>query len=317
MKQNWKILEEKNEGNQEYSEPIYYCECSCGHKQWIPVRYIDKGLTTKCEECAKKGNRKPFKDLTNTYIEKTKITKFYGRDKDGHRVWEIICPQCLVKVIRREDYLLKGKKLLCEKCAKSNNGKQNSKNLCQVIDMKGKKVGKITILERDFSSNHPDPTRAYWRCQCDCGKIFVVGGNALRGKKQIYSCGCSYNKKENKIREKLLEYKIPFESQKTFENCRNERVLKFDFFVNNQYIIEYDGEQHFYSIEHFGGEEALKKRQARDKIKNKYCRDNNIPIIRIPFDVDVDSLTKEDLMIETSPYLFTEDIEDEYYFINN
>lgn len=35
-----------------------------------------------------------------------------------------------------------------------------------------------------------------------------------------------------------------FEQQKTFETCRNQKtnaLLKFDFYINNQYLIEFDG----------------------------------------------------------------------------
>ena len=51
--------------------------------------------------------------------------------------------------------------------------------------------------------------------------------------------------------------------------------------------IEYDGEQHFYPVK-FGStpNEALekyKKTCLHDEIKNQYCKDNNIPLIRIPY----------------------------------
>ena len=33
----------------------------------------------------------------------------------------------------------------------------------------------------------------------------------------------------------------------------------------------------------FDGEKGLKETQFRDEIKNKYCKDNNIPLLRIPY----------------------------------
>ena len=60
-------------------------------------------------------------------------------------------------------------------------------------------------------------------------------------------------------------------------------------------LVEYDGEQHFQNREFFGGEEAFKKRQHNDQIKNQYCKDNNIKLIRIPY-WDFDNI--EDILNE-------------------
>jgi len=49
--------------------------------------------------------------------------------------------------------------------------------------------------------------------------------------------------------------------------------------------IEYDGEYHYKKIKN--REEQLMKTQERDKIKNQYCKDNDIKLIRIPYwDID-------------------------------
>lgn len=73
----------------------------------------------------------------------------------------------------------------------------------------------------------------------------------------------------------------------TFEDCKNIRSLPFDFAVFNDsklvMIIEYDGQQHFESIDYFGGEEKFKERLFNDSIKNTYCIENNIPLLRIPY----------------------------------
>ena len=53
-------------------------------------------------------------------------------------------------------------------------------------------------------------------------------------------------------------------------------------------LIKYDGEQHYVPVK-FGNmtdeeaEEKLHNTQKRDEIKNKYCKDNNIPLLRIPY----------------------------------
>jgi hypothetical protein len=59
--------------------------------------------------------------------------------------------------------------------------------------------------------------------------------------------------------------------------------MRFDFYVKKEYIIEFDGEQHFKPIETFGGEERFKRTQEVAQIKNNYCLQHGIPIIRIPY----------------------------------
>jgi hypothetical protein len=77
-----------------------------------------------------------------------------------------------------------------------------------------------------------------WECLCKCGKIVIVSGHHLRtgGTK---SCGCSKTSfGEQNITEYLKTNNISFISQKQFEDIKS---LKFDFFIENKYLIEFDG----------------------------------------------------------------------------
>ena len=82
---------------------------------------------------------------------------------------------------------------------------------------------------------------------------------------------------------------------RTSENPEYKYSLAFDFAIFDSYdnllsLIEYDGEQHFKSMEYFGGEESFKKTIKRDEIKDKYCKKNNIPLLRITL-IDEDGST--------------------------
>ena len=95
---------------------------------------------------------------------------------------------------------------------------------------------------------------------------------------------CSSSLGENLIENYLINKNIKYEKEKTFEDCKNKEKLLFDFFiVSINTIIEFDGIQHFESIEYFGGESKLLYTQQNDKIKNEYCLKNNIRLIRIPY----------------------------------
>lgn len=86
----------------------------------------------------------------------------------------------------------------------------------------------------------------------------------------------------------FLHEQIEFETQKTFEKCRNPKtntLLKFDFYLPKYNLcIEYDGIQHFeYSNHGWNTKEKFDQTQYRDSIKNKFCEENSIKLIRIPY----------------------------------
>lgn len=160
-------------------------------------------------------------------------------------------------------------------------------------DLSGQQFNFLTVLKIDHID---DRYRTYYQCKCKCGNITVVRSDHLKANKTI-SCGCYHKSKgEEKIKKLLTQYKIPFEQQKVFIDCRDEKPLPFDFYVNNQYIIEYDGIQHFKSNGGWNTKENVEKVKRHDQIKNNYCKKHNIPIIRIPYTL-YDSLNINHLIL--------------------
>ena len=97
------------------------------------------------------------------------------------------------------------------------------------------------------------------------------------------SCGESRGEKE--ISKFLEKYNITFSRQHKFPDCRNIFELPFDFYLPSFRIaIEFDGKQHYEPSEFFGGAEAYERLIKNDKIKNDYCEDNFINLIRIKYD---------------------------------
>ena len=69
---------------------------------------------------------------------------------------------------------------------------------------------------------------------------------------------------------------------------RNKQVLRFDFAVLDDngdldFLIEYQGIQHYEPREKFGGIAGLKKQQYHDMLKREYCKKHNIPLVAIPY----------------------------------
>ena len=98
---------------------------------------------------------------------------------------------------------------------------------------------------------------------------------------------------------------IKFEKEKYYKDCLSEKgnYLYFDFYLPNQNIlIEYDGEQHFYDSFQKGSK-AFLEYQKNDKKKNDYCLLHNIKLIRIPYTdykkLNLDYLQKKGVKIES------------------
>lgn len=149
-------------------------------------------------------------------------------------------------------------------------------------DLTGKTFGKLTAL---YPTSAKDGSHMYWMCLCECGNIKEVSStNLIRG--QVWSCGCIKTSiGESNIQQILDNNGISYIKEYSFSDLKNKKVLRFDFAImeNEKVIrlIEFDGIQHFKPQEYFT--HSLEETQQNDRIKNEYCKLNNIPLVRIPY----------------------------------
>lgn len=134
-----------------------------------------------------------------------------------------------------------------------------------------------------------------WCCKCDCGNEHYYAGSNVLLMGKVLSCGCMCSKGEDTIKNILNKLQIRYKTQKTFSGCINpktNRKLYFDFYLSDyNCCIEYDGKQHFEHDKNNKGwntKEHLEKTQYLDNIKNEYCKQHSIKLIRIPYtDFDI------------------------------
>jgi hypothetical protein len=99
---------------------------------------------------------------------------------------------------------------------------------------------------------------------------------------------------EKKIYDYLKLNTIEFYYNKSILGCKNENNLRFDFFIPEKNIcIEFDGIQHFKSIDFFGGDIEYEKTKMRDEIKNIFCKLEGIKLIRLPYFLTDDEIIEE------------------------
>lgn len=117
------------------------------------------------------------------------------------------------------------------------------------------------------------------------------GDFKMKPEKHIAGQGCptcSESKGERAIRNALIERGIQYNTEKSFAGCVSpkNRRLRFDFWLpEHNTCIEYDGLQHFQPVKYWRTNN-LEYNQTNDKIKDEYCRNEGIKLIRINYKQD-------------------------------
>lgn len=183
------------------------------------------------------------------------------------------------------------------------NSQRREKYNNQII---GQKYGFLTVLSLDAEKTE-ETGRTYFKCSCSCGcnSIITVRRDSLTSGNTT-SCGTNRSRGELKILEILENSNLSFCQQICFEDLAYIRKLKFDFgILENEKVIcliEFQGEQHYTSSDFFGGEKNYEKQKIRDEMKREYCKNNNIPLIEIPY-TDLKILNEEYLLNKINLYL--------------
>lgn len=149
----------------------------------------------------------------------------------------------------------------------------------------GENYGHLTVIQKPYTKNN----KMYCLCQCECGNKIEVRKDHLLGlnHSRTISCGCkSMSSGELKIKQLLEKYNINFKMQYCINNFSKYSLFDFAIFDKDNNLIkliEFDGEQHFKPVDFFGGEEKYLLQLERDARKNKYCQENNLELLRIPY----------------------------------
>jgi hypothetical protein len=114
-------------------------------------------------------------------------------------------------------------------------------------------------------------------------EVFLIkAGSHVEGQ----GCSLCYSSiGETIIRDFLIKHNIEYHKEYSFANCNSQKgfPLRFDFYLPAyNSCIEYDGLQHFQQVRD-NTREGFLYRQLNDKIKDEFCKTNNIKLIRINY----------------------------------
>lgn len=251
---------------------VYWdCVCECGKRTVVTTQKLEQGHTVSCGCFRLKYD---WNNIVGKTFGKWTVLKLIA-DKT------YLC-QCECGTIREVDgyNLVRG---LTNDCGCSRLQKLEERN---EVDLIGQKFHKLTVIEKGEINKFGKRT---WKCQCECGGIiYYTTGDLTSGR--VFGCGCIRSHYGQILYEVVTQLGYEAIKEKfVYIDKEKTTFCKFDLFVPQLNLaIEYDGEPHYIPIDFAGkgkewAENNLKNIQERDKRKNKYCQENNINLLRIPY----------------------------------
>lgn len=126
--------------------------------------------------------------------------------------------------------------------------------------------------------------------ECPDGHQFKCSWDKIQVGQRCTVCQLSIGARE--VLYSLRKLGVKYELEYIFNDCIYKHVLPFDFAILNddnsvKCLIEFDGEFHYkeppFSNCTDKNLRSFKFTKIRDEVKNKYCIENNIPLLRIPY----------------------------------
>jgi len=118
------------------------------------------------------------------------------------------------------------------------------------------------------------------KCQDESHKPVIKKARLFR--RGLGCKNCAESRGERIIRLVLEDMNMSFTQEKRFASCRDKKELPFDFFLPDYgVLIEYQGMQHFSPKGSWGGEASFKATKRRDRVKKKWAKENQIPLLEL------------------------------------
>lgn len=271
------------------------CKTGIATKTWSNIQQRKNCLCKKCsyEKRAKERINKNENKIKE-YIESLggTLLEYNGH----HKELKILCPKCNKPTYKQIQSIKYNDNVCCYECNKDiriNVRKTDIGLIRSFIEMLG---GELVSDTFEYSTKN-------LIIKCDkCKREYERTWKYIKDNENVTCPRCSNvrSKGEKKIINILKDNDVKFETEKTFEDCKDISKLRFDFYIPDiNTCIEFDGKQHFNENYCFGKKDTFKDIVRRDKIKNDYCKDNNINLLRINYKQfrNIEKILKENKII--------------------
>lgn len=288
-----------------------------GNNTVLPIKCRQHGYTNQsaklhfyggCNKCARKDYGQTLAKGQYAIDEMKEKYQQMNRDYDlSLSVYESAHANIIVICNKHGQFVTSHNKCMrghgCHKCGKESSVLFKTKTQEQFLQ----EAHKIHGNKYDYSSVEYKNTKEPIIIICEEHGTFSQSPEChLRGQ------GCpehTESKGEIKIGEILNKRQIHYERDKQLPGLKHKKSLRIDFYWeqgHQAFAIEYDGEQHFKPVKHFGGLSEFKKIQERDKIKTIYCLKNGIRLLRISYKEydDIEEIIDHFLLMSELPMTF-------------
>ena len=264
------VIEETNK--RKNKSIVWKCQCDCGNIEEFSTKELRSDGIIQCHQCG--NSRKPQINLTENIIGK-KYNHLTVLEKSEKRIGGKIGYKCQCDC-EKKTILYVSKTDLENNHTTSCGCARRKYKIDDIISNK-------QIIGYIGSKNNNG--HYYYKVKCLlCGREYEAIGQTLE---KTVGCGCQKSIGEFNIIQILQQNNIKYYKEYCFPNS----LLRFDFALldkdNNIYrLIEFDGEQHYEQNIKNSGWNTYEKYQytlKNDLKKNQIAKDNNIPLVRIPY----------------------------------
>lgn len=171
----------------------------------------------------------------------------------------------------------------CPVCGKIKAVKGETKSLLKFIGELNNANKNIEVIGR-YTNTH---SKIKCRCKIDGTVWDAIPANLLNKSAGCPTCNISVG--ERTLLDILKKLNISYIPQYSIPDCKYIKSLRFDAFdIRNNIAFEFNGEQHYFPVDFAGkGKEWAENEfdlvQKRDLIKIEYCKNNNIPMVIVPY----------------------------------
>lgn len=276
----WTILDIVTYSDKQHTYAL--AKCDCGTIKEVRLTYITNNKTKDCGcghyQRLQEAIKRKYEHLIGTQINGWTILDIIPPDNNNGMTFAYCKCKCNTIKNVRLSYIINGRSKDCG-CGRKDTLRETRTN-----NLVGQRFGKLVVVE--LLEDRDKFNRIMYRCKCDCGGEIITSRLCLANH-HTSSCGCILSSNNMYIDKLLRNNEINHESE--YRVFIDGKWYRFDFYLPEYNLfIEYDGEQHFKPVT-FGGiskedaEHNLQQTQERDKIKDKYCKNNNINLLRIPY----------------------------------
>lgn len=271
-------------------------KCECGNEFETSIKRFAQRNKRQCDECGRynvNNNRRYTIEQIKKYIRDFSLELISTSYKSCKEPLLFKC-SCGNTFESPFDNVKNKSRVQCYECL-PKEGNRFEKG------MGGQRKGHETFAQQLYDLHKDEyliideysDAKTKLRLKHNCGFIWnTTPDNVINKKRRCPQCYDVKNSHLSKDIEKWLnEHSFSFQKEYRIKECVYKRTLPFDFAIfkngNLFMLIEADGQHHFDYFRYIRDEKVREAKflsqKKRDQIKNSYCEQNNIPLLRIPY----------------------------------